>query len=520
MTLSEDGAWSWFSDPRAVFDDYDLVTGWITKDGVIEAASFNLATGVSRVSTLEPDWEADDHDHPAMLRLTDGRYTAFYCWHAVGGTFPMYKVSAEPGDVESWGGRRLVPKNATGNAGATYANPLPVPGQRDRYHLFWRGGDWKPGMSTGTYEPSTGTWSWSDYWKLIHVPVGRPYVKYADDDGQRIGIAFTDGHPDATNNNVYYAEVRPEEGGEGFYLPDGTRIKAFGIDPLNPVESDVVFDHEADPVNTGDNAWVWDVAFGTDGQPVVVYATFPSKRVHQYHWSRFDGTAWDDVTLVYDSGGSIADTTIHPKQHYYSGGIALDPRDPTTVYLSKKHIYWGWDIERWKTSDGGETWTVVDITQNDPVDNMRPVVPRNAPGEYDVVLWMRGLYDFYVNDPEDGRSAYNYNTSILMWTNVQLADVDQPVHSVASLTNAPNPFSERTGIAFQLDRAGAVDLVVYDVGGRVVRRLLAGERLPAGPHEIVWDGRDERGRSAASGVYFVRAQLDRDALVRRVTLVR
>ncbi|MBD3367131.1 MAG: T9SS type A sorting domain-containing protein [Candidatus Eisenbacteria bacterium] len=518
--LTDDGAWCWFSDPRAVFDQYELVTGWITKTGVIEAASFDLLTEETTVAALEPNWEANDHDHPAILRLTDGRYAAFYCRHAVSGTFITYKLCDAPGDVGAWGARQVVPKNAYGGAGATYANPLPVPGQRDQYHLFWRGADWKPGMSTGTYDPSSGTWNWSDYWKVIHVGSGRPYVKFADDDGERIGICFTHGHPDATNNNVYYAEIRADEEGEAFYRADGTRIKEFGVVPLQCSECDTVFDREAAPELTGDNAWVWDVAFDPAGHPVVAYTTFPSERVHQYHWARFNGTDWEDATLVYDCGGSVADTSIHPKQHYYSGGIALDPRNPSTVYLSKKHIYWGWDIEQWKTTDGGDTWTVVSITEDNPYDNLRPVVPRHAPPEYDVVLWMHGIYDHYNNDSEETRSSYNYNTSILMWTNVEYADVEEPVPSVASLTNVPNPFREGTTIAFELPEPSAVDLVVYDVGGRRVRELLDGERLAAGPQTVSWDGLDDGGRRVASGVYFVRADVGGRAQVRRVTLVR
>ncbi len=519
--LTDDGAWCWFSDPRAAFDGYRFATGWITKTGVIEAATVDLSTGETCISTLEPVWEADDHDHPAMLRLSDGRYAAFYCRHAAPGTFPMYKVSLEPDEVESWGPRQIVPKNASGGAGATYVNPLPVPGQRDSYHLFWRGADWKPAMSTGTYEPSTGAWTWSDYWKPIHVSTGRPYIRFADEGGERIGVCFTDGHPDAVNNNVYYAEIRPEGGGaEGYYRADGRRIKEFGAVPLQPCESDTVFDHEAAPAQTGDNSWVWDVAFDDAGYPVVAYATFPSKRVHQYHWARFDGTSWEDATLVYDCGGSVADTTIDPKQHYYSGGIALDPREPTTVYLSKKHIYWGWDIEQWKTADGGDSWTVRKITENDQNDNLRPVVPRNAPAEYDIVLWMHGNYDHYENDLTSERAEYNYNTSILMWTCMELAGVDEQVHSVVSLRNAPNPFRQETSLSFELTHDASVDLVVYDVAGRAVRELLSDERLAAGPHEVAWDGRDASGRDVASGVYFVRADVDGAARVRKVTLVR
>ncbi len=54
-----------------------------------------------------------------------------------------------------------------------------------------------------------------------------------------------------------------------------------------------------------------------------------------------------------------------------------------------------------------------------------------------------------------------------------------------------------------LDRDGPAALTVYDVQGRLVRRLFTG-RLTAGEHAVVWDGADELGRRAGSGVYFAR----------------
>jgi flagellar hook assembly protein FlgD len=43
---------------------------------------------------------------------------------------------------------------------------------------------------------------------------------------------------------------------------------------------------------------------------------------------------------------------------------------------------------------------------------------------------------------------------------------------------------------------------VHSVSGRLVRRLVSGV-LPAGAHSTAWDGLDEEGHAAASGVYFV-----------------
>jgi len=73
----------------------------------------------------------------------------------------------------------------------------------------------------------------------------------------------------------------------------------------------------------------------------------------------------------------------------------------------------------------------------------------------------------------------------------------------ALLQNAPNPFNPVTTIAYALPERADVSLKVYNMAGRVVRTLVDGAEGP-GTHSVVWDGRDETGRSVASGVYFYR----------------
>ena len=90
------------------------------------------------------------------------------------------------------------------------------------------------------------------------------------------------------------------------------------------------------------------------------------------------------------------------------------------------------------------------------------------------------------------------------------------------LPNTPNPFNPTTQLRFALDRAGDVALAVYDARGRLVRRFAPGT-YPAGQHAVTWDGRDDAGRAAASGVYQVRLVTDgpagRAVASRAVTLL-
>ncbi|MBA4378667.1 MAG: hypothetical protein C0395_08485 [Gemmatimonas sp.] len=88
-----------------------------------------------------------------------------------------------------------------------------------------------------------------------------------------------------------------------------------------------------------------------------------------------------------------------------------------------------------------------------------------------------------------------------------------------ALAVAPNPFNPRTVITFELPQAGEVVVAVHDVQGRLVRRLAAGGR-EAGRHELVWDGRDDRGRAVGAGVYLVRLSAPQGDAATRVVLIK
>ncbi len=65
---------------------------------------------------------------------------------------------------------------------------------------------------------------------------------------------------------------------------------------------------------------------------------------------------------------------------------------------------------------------------------------------------------------------------------------------------APNPFNPQTTVRFDLVRDGFAELAVYDLDGRLLRTLASGYHT-TGEHHATWNGRDDEGRSLASGVY-------------------
>jgi hypothetical protein len=126
---------------------------------------------------------------------------------------------------------------------------------------------------------------------------------------------------------------------------------------------------------------------------------------------------------------------------------------------------------------------------------------------------------------ERGRGARsdtsNYETKILCWSNPLSTGVTGVVVDAGAALhpNRPNPFSIKTRLAYSLATSGHVSLRVYDVSGRVVRTLVEGE-MPAGSHGTFWDGRNESGARASSGIYFARLETAGAVETQRIVLVR
>jgi hypothetical protein len=81
----------------------------------------------------------------------------------------------------------------------------------------------------------------------------------------------------------------------------------------------------------------------------------------------------------------------------------------------------------------------------------------------------------------------------------------------------PNPLGQGMHLDFRLPSPESVHLDLYDLAGRHVRTLLAGE-LAAGPHAVAWDGADDSGRRVAAGAYVWRLATPREVRTRKITV--
>jgi predicted outer membrane repeat protein len=88
--------------------------------------------------------------------------------------------------------------------------------------------------------------------------------------------------------------------------------------------------------------------------------------------------------------------------------------------------------------------------------------------------------------------------------------------------NVPNPFNPATEIGYSIpagSEASRVTLTVYNALGQRIRTLVDAEQS-AGAHAAVWDGMDEGGHSAASGVYFYRITWNGRSETKRMVLLK
>lgn len=383
MNLAEDGAWCWFSDPRGFYHcgiNEHTYLSWITSRGHIRVCQFDHRTNRLQTVTVKESLEVNDHDNPTIVLRPDGRLMIFYCRHTCD-LFIYYRISVHPEDISAWGEERFVPYISNGNV--TYPVAFFLPAEDNRLFLIYRGLDWQPTLQISD--------DWGETWsKPVKIIQGaeRPYTKLEADSRGRIHIAFTDGHPrDEQQNRIYY--LCYEKG--AFYRSDGRLIKRVEEGAVTTTEAELVYD-----ASLG-KAWIWDIAADNAGFPVIVYAVLPGEKQHYYRYVHRTAQHWEDHGVA--SGGSWFPETPageSEREPHYSGGIVLDHDDPSAVFLSRQ-VRDVFEIEKWVTLDGGNSWLSVAITADSHLSNVRPFVPRqHRTGSFDVV-WMQGHYVHYTN---------------------------------------------------------------------------------------------------------------------------
>jgi hypothetical protein len=258
--------------------------------------------------------------------------------------------------------------------------------------------------------------------------------------------------------------------------PQGT---AEGIEPVQPED-----DHTA----AGSRAWVTGLLAGSalghydvDGGETVLSSPL------------LDLSALAEPRLSY--------------RRWYSTGLG----NPTTDFFSVE-----------VSSDGGASWMIVENTDQRRAEWWLVDVALDSL----IVPSAEVMFRFTARDTAAGSITEAAIDDLMVYDTSTFSGTSAPLGGLAPgglrLSAAfPNPVrgGEETALALGLSAPARIDARIYDVSGRFVATLASGP-MPAGPHRLVWDGRDAFGGPAAAGVYFVRLDSDAGGESRKVVILR
>jgi rhamnogalacturonyl hydrolase YesR len=391
QSFTFNGAWCWFSDPRAVYYEgaqKRTYAGWVDNYGDIHIGYYDHTTLQIHSQVIAQKVEANDHVNPSILFDENGYLLVFFNSHMQGAK-PLYMTrSLKPESIDEWAEIKEMHLNDEslshmGVMNHVYTNPIKLTAENGRIYNFWRGVDGKPSWSHS--DDNGHTWAKGEIFFMPERIYGfrRPYAKIYSDGTEKIHITLTDGHPrNEENNNIYYMYYQAG----AFYKADGTKIKNIDELPILPQEADLVYDASKGKAK----AWNWDIAQDERGNPVIAYARFPDDENHIYCYAKWDGRRWLNFDLV-NSGKWFPETPegkteIEPN---YSGGMNIDKENPSVLYLSVKRDS-VFEIEKWTTRNNGRNWNVEPITKGSTKNNVRPFAVRGAKeGNPLQVLWMQ-----------------------------------------------------------------------------------------------------------------------------------
>lgn len=411
VQLNDNGAWSWFMDPRVIVDDGKLIVGSVRavgkftdnasdpRWGNVEIAVYDIAAEKASTTVLHPHLEQDDHDAPAFLLRRDGSYLAMYSKHAV--ERRMYYRISEPHNALVWGPANTVETPgddvaAFGGNNVTYANPFRMPD--GNILCFFRGLRHDPNYMVSRDDGQT--WTYGGRW-LYGKGGYSPYLKYAYDGKGTVHFVATEDHPRNYDNSLYHGYLRNNV----LYHSDGAQIG-----PLSTSMNAVIPTWDLTKVFQGnpDNvAWMIDIELDRNARPYVLFSCQVDGRGLprgqggmdlRYHYARWDGTAWHSEEIA------PAGRRLYAGEDDYSGLGALDPNNPDIAYIStdadpvsgsplishadqQRH----YELFRGVREQRTGKWKWTPFTRNSTCDNLRPIIPKWSDPRT-ALLWLRGKY--------------------------------------------------------------------------------------------------------------------------------
>lgn len=378
------GAWSWFSNPRAIYHSGKTYVSSISTGGSLVVTEYNHTSAAITSTTMTASLEVDDHDHASlMVRGSDSKLVAFYAKHSTDTTL-RYKVSTNATDSTAWGSEQTT----TFSGVISYANPIVLTDDSSACYVFTRVYE-TAGNYRWSYKRTTDYSTWGSEVELWDPGATQSYLVCEKNGTGRIDFFASDGHPSTNGNTSLYHFYAAWDSGSStlkYYNSAGTEQTL----PIDTSKATLIYDGSG-----GQDGWVHDIIIDTDGYPRVLYQQRVSATGSgdmRIKFSRWNGSAWTTPVEITASGGYV-----YSGEPAYCGVSCFDGADYNTVYLGKQvsSIY---EMQAWATTDNGATWAkTADITSSSTLGpNFRPVSPKNHTGRL-ACLWASGIYTTYIN---------------------------------------------------------------------------------------------------------------------------
>jgi hypothetical protein len=355
-----------------------------------------------------------------------------------------------------------------------------------------RTGDTTPDLYTITSSDYGATWSnnvWLDtdgsHPDIAYGSNGYVYLTYVKAGGANDEIHFVRSTSYCDPGSFEYYQALTAD----YWNDDYPKVAALHTSPSATPYVWVAYTHDQN--NLGD--WNMRFAYSTDGGK---------------NWSKNHSLASD---TAYDEMG--CDLWVGRNSEFTYVNICFLKRRYVNLEDQSRDIYWGY-----ANTSNPENWNIFQI--NDHWGAFDGDGRKVCQGTYGTIAnYMSGVV--YAGSSIFG-NYYNLYFDNWGWTDIkeETAEEGKP-EDFSLLDNYPNPFNPETRISYTIGTSGFshVRLQIFNVLGQKVKTLVDEWQAP-GAHEVTWDGKNESGGNAASGIYLYRLEADQFKQTKKMVLIR
>lgn len=387
----EDGANSQFAE-SIISHEGNIFGAFINSKGDIvsfrhKANGTNLERAIVVTSV-----SINSHMAPSICAMKDGRIALFYSKPGKG----VYcTTTTRPGEITSWTSPTIIISAQKGSTEEVCPTGVWI---KNRLYLFFR--DYKGGISYTT-SPNASIWDTPKTFVSPSTTGRHPYFKILVDKRNSIHLLISESSPsEEFASSIYYIKYHNGT----FYHANGRKV---ALAKLSLEQADKIYDAT---ISTNKSS-IWDLAINKNGYPCIVYSHFAhTNGMHSYWYASWDGEKWNsskicDAYNCFPRNKKDADKNFISSEIYESGGICLDPLNPTTVYLSRptNNVF---EIEEWTQSENNARWRQSYITEKSEKDNIHPQAVYISEKEPVCLYW---CYNYHYSGKESFLSSVRSN---------------------------------------------------------------------------------------------------------------